>query len=153
LKGVDRVVLAVVLIAVAAAVAALLRRRRPAPPTQPARYEVPTQLDRDDFDGGDAEWLVVVFSSTTCDTCADAVAKARVLACADVAVQDVSYQERRDLHRRYSIEAAPTTVVAGRDGVVRAAFVGAPTATDLWAAVAEARAPGSTPEPDLGAPS
>ena len=29
-------------------------------------------------------------------------------------------------------------------------FVGAFTATDLWAAVAEARAPGSTPEPDLG---
>jgi len=35
-------------------------------------------------------------------------------------------------------------------GVVRAAFVGAFSATDLWAAVAEARAPGSTPEPELG---
>jgi hypothetical protein len=34
---------------------------------------------------------------------------------------------------------------------VRRAFVGAFTATDLWAAVAELRSPGSTPEPDLGA--
>ena len=54
------------------------------------------------------------------------------------------------LHRRYEIAGIPTTVVIDGDGVVRAAFVGAFTATDLWAAVAEARAPGSTPEPELG---
>ena len=42
------------------------------------------------------------------------------------------------------------TVVADADGVVRRAFVGAFTATDLWAAVAELRVPGSTPEPTLG---
>jgi len=35
---------------------------------------------------------------------------------------------------------------------VAASFVGVPTATDLWAAVAEARAPGASPEPDLGRP-
>jgi hypothetical protein len=34
--------------------------------------------------------------------------------------------------------------------VVRASFVGPPTATDLWAAVAEARQPGVSPEPGLG---
>ena len=34
--------------------------------------------------------------------------------------------------------------------LVPSSFVGAFTATDLWAAVAEARAPGSTPEPELG---
>ncbi len=147
----DRVVLAIALIVVAAAVAWWLRGRQPEAPTQ-SRFEVPTQLDRDDFEARDRPWLVVVFSSTTCSTCLEAVAKAAVLACDDVAVQEVSYQDRRDLHRRYSIEAAPTTVLADGDGVVRAAFVGAPSATDLWAAVAEARAPGSSPEPDLGAP-
>jgi hypothetical protein len=147
---VDRLALAIVLIVLAAAAAWWLRRRQPAPPTQ-SHYEVPTQLDRNDFDGVDAPWLVVVFSSTTCDTCVDAVAKANVVACTEVHVQDVSYQARRDLHKRYNIEAAPTTVVADRDGVVHAAFVGAPSATDLWAAVAEARQPGSTPEPGLGA--
>jgi len=30
--------------------------------------------------------------------------------------------------------------------------VGVPSATDLWAALAEARAPGTSPEPDLGKP-
>jgi hypothetical protein len=49
------------------------------------------------------------------------------------------------------LAAIPTTVIADCEGVVRRGFVGAFTATDLWAAVAELRAPGSTPEPDLGA--
>ncbi len=36
--------------------------------------------------------------------------------------------------------------VADATGVVRASFLGPVTATDLWAAVAEAREPGSTPD-------
>jgi hypothetical protein len=41
-------------------------------------------------------------------------------------------------------------LVVDAHGVVQRAFVGATSATDLWAAVAEARDPGSTPERDLG---
>jgi hypothetical protein len=137
------------LIAAAAAIAWWLRRRQPQAPTQ-SHYQVPTQLDRNDFDGIGVPWLVVVFSSVTCHTCGEALAKASVVACDDVVVQDVSYQTRKDLHTRYRIDAAPTTVLADAEGVVRAAVVGAPTATDLWAAIAEARDPGSSPEPDLG---
>jgi len=147
----SRLVVAASLVVVAGIVAAALRRRRPEPPTQ-ARWAVPAQLDRADFDRRDAPWLVVVFSSTTCAGCEQAVAKAAVLASTDVAVQEVSYQGRRDLHERYAIEAAPTIVVADAEGVVRASFVSTPTATDLWAAVAEVRFPGSTPpDCDLGA--
>jgi hypothetical protein len=62
----------------------------------------------------------------------------------------VEFHAQPDVHRRYEISGIPTTVVADADGVVRAAFVGSVTATDLWAAVAEARTPGSTPEPELG---
>jgi hypothetical protein len=40
----------------------------------------------------------------------------------------------------------PLVLIAGDDGVVRRHFVGPVTATDLWAAVAEAREPGSTPD-------
>jgi hypothetical protein len=65
-----------------------------------------------------------------------------------VAVQDVSFQARPDLHDRYAIEAAPTIVIADAEGVVRGSFVSTPTATDLWAAVAEIRTPGSTPQCD-----
>lgn len=135
----ERAVLAAVLIVVAVGVALVLQRRRPEPPTQARRYRVPQQLDRADFDHPDVPWLVVVFSSTTCQSCAAAVEKAQVLASADVAVLDVSYQARRDLHERYAVDAAPTTLVVDADGVVHASFVGVPSATDLWAAVADAR--------------
>jgi len=134
----ERLLVAAALVVAAAAVAAVLRRRRPAPPTQ-AKWEVPSQLDRRDFAGPDRPWLVVVFTSATCDSCRDVVAKAEVLASDQVAYQDVSWQDRRDLHDRYAVEVVPLTVMAGPDGVVRASFVGATTATDLWAALAAAR--------------
>jgi hypothetical protein len=148
---VERVVVALVLVAVAVAVALVLERRRtPAPPTQPQRYEVPTQLDRADFDGSDRPWLVAVFTSSTCDSCAKVVPKARVLESDDVAVMEVPYQSRKDLHTRYAIDVVPLLVVADADGVVQASFIGNASATDVWAAVAEAREPGTSPEPDLG---
>jgi hypothetical protein len=146
---VDRVLIAAGLMVIAVAIAMVLRRRRPEPPTQP-RWEVPTQLDRDDFPRADADWLVVVFSSATCDSCERATAKAAVLESEQVAYVEVPYQERKDLHERYSVDVVPLIAVADLDGVVRASFVGVPTATDLWAAVAETREPGSSPEPDLG---
>ena len=146
-----RIALAVALIAVACAVAFVLqRRRRPAPPPRDV-YPVPRQLDRSDFPRATTPWLVALFSSTACDSCEGLPAKLAVLESGDVAVCEVEFHARPELHRRYEIAGIPTTVVADGDGVVCAAFVGAFTATDLWAAVAEARAPGSTPEPELGA--
>ena len=65
--------------------------------------------------------------------------------CADVAVMDVEYSTTRALHEKYSIDAVPTVVIADSHGVAVATFLGPMTATDLWAAVAEAREPGSTP--------
>ena len=145
----ERLVIALVLMAAAAAIAYAVQRRRPAPPTQ-GMHSVPGQLDRADFARPDAPWLVAVFTSETCASCAGAVEKAVVLESDEVAVVTASWQQRPDLHRRYAIDAAPTIVVADAAGIVRAAFTGAPTATDRWAAVAEARDPGTSPEPGLG---
>jgi hypothetical protein len=140
--------LVVVLSAVVAA-AVLRRRRRPDVPTQP-RYEVPRQLDRADFPDVAVPWLVAVFSSASCAACADVARKCAVLASREVAVAEVEYSAAGQLHGKYDIQAVPMVVVADREGVVRAVFIGPVTATDLWAAVAEARQPGSSPEPDLG---
>jgi len=147
---VERLVIAAVLVAVAVVAALLIQRRKPAAPTQPRTWEVPAQLDRADFAGPDVPWLVAVFTSSACESCARATAKAEVLASALVAYEEIPYQSRKDLHERYGIEIVPLIVVASGDGVVRASFIGVPTATDLWAAVAEARQPGVSPEPDLG---
>lgn len=138
----------VVAVAVALAVIAIARvlrvRRQVAPPTQP-RHQVPVQIDRHDFVRPDAPWLVVVFTSSTCHVCADVAAKAEVLASGTVAVQIAEFTAERALHERYAIDAVPAVVIADRDGVVRASFLGPVSATDLWVAVAEAREPGSTP--------
>lgn len=137
--SVARLLVAVAVVALAAGAAALVRRRRSGdPPTQP-RYELPAQLDRRDFERPDAPWLVAVFTSDTCTTCADVVAKADVLRSADVAVTNVTFQAARDLHTRYAIEAVPCLVIADADGVVQAGFVGPVTATDLWATLARLR--------------
>ncbi|HUR17709.1 MAG TPA: hypothetical protein VMZ51_02080 [Acidimicrobiales bacterium] len=141
----ERLALAAILMGVAAAAAFVLRRRAAtAPPTQ-AKWAVPTQLDRDDFSAGELEWLVVVFTSATCDSCMEAVAKSQVLASPQVGFQEVTYQDRKDLHTRYGVEVVPTIVMADAQGVVQASFVGVPSATDLWAALAAARSAPSEP--------
>lgn len=135
----ERFLLAGAVVGVAVVVAVILERRRPAAPTQ-GSWTVPAQLDRADFARPEAAWLVAVFTSATCDSCAQAVARANVLASAAVAVDEAEVTARPDLHRRYHIEAVPIVVVADADGVVRTSFTGPPSATDLWAAVAGVRA-------------
>ncbi len=129
---------AVVLVALAVAVAVVRDRRRPDPPTQ-ARWAVPSQLDRADFTRPETPWLVAVFTSATCDSCAQVMARARPLESPEVALQEVEFTEQRDLHRRYGIDAVPCIVVADPEGVVRATHIGPATATDLWATLAEVR--------------
>ncbi|MEZ5320803.1 MAG: hypothetical protein R2698_01745 [Microthrixaceae bacterium] len=135
-------VLAVVVL-IAAAISWRMGRRRPAVPTQPVTHGVPAQLDRNDFARPEAPWLVVTFSSTTCESCADVVKKASILESDQVAIDDVTFQDRPGLHERYHVTAAPTLVIADADGVVRESFVGSVSATHLWAALAELRDPGS----------
>ena len=87
-----RLLIALTIVGVAAVVAQVIsRRRRLDPPTQPRR-ELPTQLDRADFDGVAVPWLVAVFSSASCSTCADVIAKAEVLRSHDVMVVNVPFQ-------------------------------------------------------------
>lgn len=145
----DRLLLALALVAVAVAVSRVLVRRRADAPTQP-RFAVPTQLDRADFAGPDKPWLAVVFTSDACDSCSTVVPKVEVLASSQVAVDVVPYQRAKALHQRYAVDVVPLILVADASGAVQASFIGTPSATDLWAAVAEAREPGSTPpDPNL----
>src|SRR5262245_3029203 len=146
-----RLAIGAAILVVVLAVAWVLQRRRT--PDAPPRdvYPVPRQLDRADFPRPDAPWLVALFSSTVCDSCAELPPKLAPLESADVATCEVEASARGELHRRYAISAIPMTLVADADGVVHRAFVGSFSATDLWAAVAESRTPGTTPEPTLGA--
>ncbi len=141
----ERLLIVAVVAVVAVVVAVVVQRRQPAAEPVRTGYSVPAQLHRPDFVRPDAPWLVAVFSSATCSTCAGVVDKVRVLESDAVAVQDVEVTAHRELHDRYGIDGVPTTVVADAEGVVRASFLGPATATDLWAALAELREPGSVP--------
>lgn len=142
----ERLLIVVVVGVVAVVIATFVQRRKP--PVEPANtgYHVPTQLHRADFVRPEAPWLVVLFTSATCRSCQGMWDKARHLESEAVAVQQVEVTEAKEIHERYRIDGIPTTLVADSEGVVRASFMGPATATDLWAAVAELREPGSVPD-------
>ena len=100
---------------------------------------VPAQLHRADFPRPDAPWLVVVFSSHTCDGCVSMAQKVAPLESADVATCEIEYSSDRATHDRYGIDAVPLVVMADADGVVRRSFLGVVGATELWDAMAELR--------------
>ena len=114
------------------------RKRQVDAPTQ-GSSEVPSQIDRADFARPDAPWIVLAFTSATCQTCSDIERKARVLETNSVAIQILEYTAERELHKRYKIDAVPAVLMADASGVVQANFLGPVSATDLWAALARAR--------------
>lgn len=144
-----------VIVAVVAALgivlAQVMARRKPDPPTQ-ASWGVPSQLDRSDFADPKKPWLVACFTSETCDSCEAMVPKVEVLSSQDVAVAVLPFQDHKDTHKRYGIDAVPTVVMADDAGVVRWSAIGPKSAADLWAAIAELREPGSTPPPEAHVP-
>ncbi len=139
-----QIIVFVVLVGVALLIAVVADQRRDPVPTRTG-YAVPEQLNRADFVRPDAPWLVVLFSASTCTSCAKARAVVEPVASPEVATQEVEVGEDRALHDRYAIEAVPTLLIADADGAVVGQFLGPPTAADLWATLAEIREPGSVP--------
>jgi len=134
---VDRLLLVIGAVAIAGVFASVLGRKPGSPATN--THHVPALLDRHDFARPETNWLVAVFSSTTCDTCAGVWDRASLLESDEVAVQQLTVQAHPQLHDRYRIDGVPTLVVADRDGAVKRAFLGPVTSADLWAAIAEER--------------
>jgi hypothetical protein len=132
---IERALVAGVILVLAVGVAALIRRRRPTGPPRDS-FPTPRQLHRADFPAPEAPWLVVVFTSATCESCPDVAATAATLASDSIVVRELAYQDARALHERYDISGVPMTLVVDVDGVVRASFVGPVTAAELRDALA-----------------
>ena len=141
----DRLLVLVVVAAAAATLAYLVQRRRPDAPIRTG-WTVPEQLDRRDFARPDAPWLVAVFTSASCDSCAAVVDVAGPLASDAVAVDVVEVGERRKVHDRYAVDAVPMVLLVDTLGVVRDHHLGPVSATHLWGSLAELREPGSPPD-------
>ena len=141
----DRLLVLVVVAVAAATLAYLVQRRRPDAPIRTG-WTVPEQLDRRDFARPDAPWLVAVFTSASCDSCAAVVDVAGPLASGAVAVDVVEVGERHEVHDRYAVDAVPMVLLVDALGVVRDHHLGPVSATHLWGSLAELREPGSTPD-------
>lgn len=139
-------VITVTALCLVAVVIAFVVQRKPAEaPSQPKEHTAPAQLDVADFGVSEEEWLVVLFSSTTCDSCVEMVGKVEPIRSDSVATFIADTEMHKELHKRYNITGVPVCVIADTSGVVRRSFVGPTSATHLWGALAELRDPGSVP--------
>jgi hypothetical protein len=139
-------IVAIVLV-VAIGLNKLLSKRTVQAPTQ-ASPSMPTQIDRKDFSEATKDWLVLAFTSSSCNTCADIERKAVVLESRSVAVDICEYTSHREMHKKYAIDAVPTLLIADAQGVVHKGFLGPASATDIWAALARVR--DGQPDPHEG---
>lgn len=133
--------LAIVVLIVVVTIGVAVASRRvggEAAPT-PSGFTVPGRVARDDFEHPNRPWLVAVFTSATCDSCAGVVERATPLDSDEVVVAAVSVQDQADTHTRYRIDGVPTTIIADRDGTVVDSFLGPVQTIELWDAVAAAR--------------
>lgn len=151
----SNVVIAVSIVVVVGLVALAARRRQMSDaPTQKV-FSVPSQIDRSDFNSsetikGHPEWLIVVFTSSSCHVCADVWDKVQVMATNQVGVFKADFESDRALHERYGIDAVPTLIICDGAGVVQGHFLGPVSATDLWAAVATVRDSSTQPDGSEG---
>ena len=126
----ERLVIALAVAAVALLVAALLRRRR-RPPSAGPRLVVPERVDRADFRGAEAPWLMAVFTAHDCETCGEVWDRVRGLAGGTVDAREVRYDVDPDLYERYGVDACPLVILVDTEGTVRASHHGPVTLGEL----------------------
>lgn len=134
-----QIIIVAAVAAVALGVGWAMQRQAPDAPTGVPNHKTPVQVDRNDFVRPEAPWLVAVFTSATCQTCAKVWTSTQLVESDDVAVQNVEVVDDAALHERYGITAVPSVVIADASGVTRGSFLGPPTSADLWAKLAELR--------------
>ncbi|HJM29002.1 MAG: thioredoxin family protein [Acidimicrobiales bacterium] len=119
---------------VAIAVSLLVNRRSPDSPTVP-RFVLPFQLDRSDFERPDSEWLLVLFSSETCDSCVTVLDQISSFAIPVLHIQNVEFPSNESLHNKYSVRSVPSLLLVDPKGVVEWSFAGIPPKGALFEAL------------------
>ena len=87
-------------------------------------WSIPGHLSREDFNFLNEPWLVVIFSSESCETCKPVVTEGMKLASLGVAIQEVTAETNKSLHEKYDIDAVPMLLLVDKFGVVRSSYLG-----------------------------
>ena len=119
-----QLVIVAVIVAVTIGVAIASRRVGGDAAPTPSGFTVPGRVARNDFEHPERPWLVAVFTSETCDSCAGVVERAAPLDSPEVAVAAVPVQDQAETHAKYRIDGVPTTIIADAHGTVVGSFLG-----------------------------
>ena len=87
-------------------------------------WSIPGHLSREDFNFLNEPWLVVIFSSESCETCKPVVTEGMKLTSLGVAIQEVTAETNKGLHEKYDIDAVPMLLLVDKFGVVRSSHLG-----------------------------
>ena len=106
-------------------VAYLVNNRRADSPSVP-KSSLPVQIDRGDFEEPHGKWLLIFFSSDTCNSCNNVRSLINDLTVDSFHIQEIEFPKRKDLHQRYGINSVPIVLIANEEGVVIWSFAGVP---------------------------
>ena len=87
-------------------------------------WSIPGHLSREDFNFLNEPWLVVIFSSESCETCKPVVTEGMKLTSLGVAIQEVTAETNKSLHEKYDIDAVPMLLLVDKFGLVRSSHLG-----------------------------
>ncbi|GIU85320.1 MAG: hypothetical protein KatS3mg008_2095 [Acidimicrobiales bacterium] len=124
-------VLTAAVVGATAALVGLVLRRRGSQDAGLDLHGVPVHLEPADLGLSPSEWALVVFTDSECASCASTVRSAREKTAGRVALVEVDYRIRPDLHEKYRVDAVPMLLLVADDGTVDSWFVGPPTDHDL----------------------
>jgi len=102
-------------------------------------HHIPGSVAGSDFGLDDDGWMLVVFTSSKCETCATVVEAVSRIDMPNLATAVIEIERMPELHTSYAIDAVPTTIVADPDGVVRKSFLGPVDLPMIELAVSTAR--------------
>ena len=112
------------LISFGASLAAVLLRKLNYRNFVTSGWSIPGHLNREDFGFLNEPWLVVIFSSDSCETCKPVVAESMKLSSLGIAIQEIALETNKDLHEKYDIDAVPMLLLVDKFGVVRSSHLG-----------------------------
>ena len=117
-------VIVLVLLSSAASLTAVLLRKLNKRNFLTSGWSIPGHLSREDFWFTNESWLVVIFSSESCETCKPLVAESMKLSSLGIAIQEIAVETNKDLHEKYGIDAVPMLLLVDKFGVVRSSHLG-----------------------------
>ena len=95
-----------------------------------------SKVDPKDF-GFSKQHGLILWSSNECDGCKQTWVLVKPLESAKVDIAYIAFEDKKELHTKYSIDAVPTCSLVDSEGKVLKNFLGKQCTNDFWEAIHE----------------